>query len=551
MKVQKIFSYIQRIYGPMIFLLSLATAALNILLLMLINRGLATIGAGYSPAYRIGVGFFICLIAYLSLDYIYQAALIKLSENFTCKVRLELLDQIRKSSYEKYEKIGMDRIWPVLSADPLKIGLLATLTSSFISSAATIVGVLIYIFFLSIQGFLYSMLLLAAYLAISLVAQRRIVRHLKYQNTLEEDLFMHILDLVLGIKEMKVDHDQNDDLYGNYLVPKATRLQDERTENTIFQTRISSFGSSIFLLTIGCFLFLLPVLHWNLLKDPVQFVVAIFFVRGSVLQLVPLFPGFATAVSTIERLEQFKKDLGDNEIRSSGKQEGSFESLRLEEVSFSYPGETGARQFTVGPINLEIRKGDLIFIHGGNGSGKSTLARLLCSLYPARQGTMMLNNTKIGSADLRSYRDLFGVSFTDNYLSAKLYGNTIPVSDEVNFYIEKLGLAQTISFKGNSFSSLNLSEGQKKRVSLIHLLIKDKPIYIFDEWAANQDPEFRDFFYRNIVADLVTNKKTVIVITHDDRYFYLARRLFKMDNGRLFEVEHRFNAVPMDAVPSS
>jgi putative ATP-binding cassette transporter len=536
MKVQKIFSYIQKIYGPKIFLLSLVTAALNLILLMLINRGLAAISAGLSAPYQLSVAFFVSLVTYFLLDLKYQAVLARLSEKFAARIRLELLDRIRKSAYERFEKIPIDRTLLVLIGDPTRIATLTTLMSSFITSAATTIGVLIYIYFLSAQGFLFCIFLVILYLTISMLAQRRNIRNLKFQNTLEEDLLKHIFDFVYGIKGVKIDHSQDNDLYDNYLVPRSARLQDEKTQNTIFQAWTNSSGSILFLLTTGCFLFLLPAFHLNILNHPAQFVVSIFFARGSVMALIPLFSGFASVVTSIDRVEKFKLELGESEIKKSDDYDMPFESLTLRELSYSYADD---RRFTVGPIDLEIRKGDLIFVHGGNGSGKSTLVKLLCSLYPAHHGTIMLNDVTIGPAALRSYRDLFGISFTDNHLSANLYGGKTEMDDAIGLYIEQLGLAHKISFKDNAFSGIDLSEGQKKRVSLIQLLVKDKPIYIFDEWAANQDPEFREYFYRNILADLVSRKKAVIVITHDDRYFSLATRLIKLDNGRLFEMEKR------------
>jgi putative ATP-binding cassette transporter len=78
-----------------------------------------------------------------------------------------------------------------------------------------------------------------------------------------------------------------------------------------------------------------------------------------------------------------------------------------------------------------------------------------------------------------------------------------------------------------------LSSGQRKRLALIQVWLEDRPVIILDEWAAEQDPTFRRLFYTDILPDLKRQGKTLIVISHDDRYFDAADRIISLENGRI------------------
>jgi putative ATP-binding cassette transporter len=84
-----------------------------------------------------------------------------------------------------------------------------------------------------------------------------------------------------------------------------------------------------------------------------------------------------------------------------------------------------------------------------------------------------------------------------------------------------------------AFSTLALSQGQRKRLALLTAYLEDRPIYLFDEWAADQDPQFKEIFYHHLLPELRARNKTVLVITHDDRYYDVADRLIKLDYGKL------------------
>lgn len=101
--------------------------------------------------------------------------------------------------------------------------------------------------------------------------------------------------------------------------------------------------------------------------------------------------------------------------------------------------------------------------------------------------------------------------------------------------MEILRIDDKVQIADGAFSTLKLSTGQRKRLALLVSYLEERPVYLFDEWAADQDPEFRKFFYKTLLPELKARGKTVIAITHDDSYFNEADRLIKMEMGRFAE----------------
>jgi putative ATP-binding cassette transporter len=213
------------------------------------------------------------------------------------------------------------------------------------------------------------------------------------------------------------------------------------------------------------------------------------------------------------------------------------QSICLEGVTYRYTSTDGDEGFAVGPVDLTIHAGELLFVIGGNGSGKTTFAKVLCGLYAQQEGGIMLDGVPIIDGNRSWYSQHFGTVFSDSYLFDKLYGaEGLPQDDQVvAAYLKELHLQDKVSVSAGRFSTTSLSQGQRKRLALVTAYMEDRPIYLFDEWAADQDPEFRDFFYHRILPQLKAKGKTVIVISHDDRYYHVADRVVKFENGRLLQ----------------
>ncbi len=134
------------------------------------------------------------------------------------------------------------------------------------------------------------------------------------------------------------------------------------------------------------------------------------------------------------------------------------------------------------------------------------------------------------------YRQHFSVVFYNFYLFERLLGLVHSNLDSrVYDYLVQLQLDHKVRVQGGILSTTALSQGQRKRLALLTAYLEDRPIYLFDEWASDQDPLFKKIFYTQLLPELKHRGKTVLVISHDDRYFHLADRIVKLDYGR---VEH-------------
>lgn len=210
----------------------------------------------------------------------------------------------------------------------------------------------------------------------------------------------------------------------------------------------------------------------------------------------------------------------------------AFESLELRQVSFQYP-KNGTRPFTIQPFDLSLNKGEIVFLIGGNGSGKSTVLKLLTALYPPASGSLFLNGREVQEDGFGRYRDLFATIFTDFFLFRRLLGATGMERDRVMRLMEEFELKGKTDIVDGCITNTRLSTGQRKRLALIVAMLEDKPVYVFDEWAADQDPVFRKYFYHVILPELRNRGKTVLAVTHDDHFFHIADRVFQMEYGTL------------------
>jgi putative ATP-binding cassette transporter len=210
------------------------------------------------------------------------------------------------------------------------------------------------------------------------------------------------------------------------------------------------------------------------------------------------------------------------------------QKLELKALTHTYKRENECEDFAIGPVDLVIERGELLFITGGNGSGKTTLVKLITGLYMPETGHIHLNGRLIDEHNVEWYRQHFSVVFSDFYLFEHLLGLSKHDTEiQAQHYLEELKLSQKVKVANGKLSTTELSQGQRKRLALLTAYLEDRPVYVFDEWAADQDPYFKNIFYMHLLPELKARGKTVIVISHDDRYFDVADRIIKLSDGQI------------------
>jgi len=478
----------------------------------------------------------VMIVLYFGMQKVYQSLLIRISQKLIWEIRLSILDNIRRAALDRFQRIEISEVYSVLTTDAANISFISNALATMITSGVTVVLCLAYLAWLTFAGFLITLLVMVLIVAIYFIRQQSIMKQLHKARDKEEEFFKYLQHLLYGIKEVKMDSRRNDDLYWNYLKRTASDAESLKVRSNISFMDNSLLGQLYFFVVLGAFLFVFPAFNIHLLSNTPQYILVTLYLMAPGQTIAQLVPYFSLANIGIDRFQRIKQKIsGTGEtIQAPGSFDGQhFRKVSFNNISYSYYKEEGDPEanFSIGPLNLEINRGEVLFISGPNGSGKSTFVRLITGLYTPSVGEIHVDHVKITEGYFQDYRNMFIPVYTDNYLFDRIYGYPAIDPEYVNGYLREMGIFSKVQFENDRYSTIDLSEGQKKRVGLVSALVEDKPIFVFDELAANQDPGFKHYFYHTLVPSLKEKGKTVIVITHDDRYFHLADRHYIMENG--------------------
>ncbi|WP_440057008.1 cyclic peptide export ABC transporter (plasmid) [Pseudoalteromonas sp. T1lg65] len=485
--------------------------------------------------------FIAAILVVFFLGIFSQYLLARLSNGVVYDLRKTMVRRILGTPYEQIEKVGGHRVYATITDDVNSISEGLMLLPVVVYNATLILLYLVYMFISSWQ---LSLVVIGGLVALMLVAAVMIMFGTKYQKierNNEDDLFAGFKGLVDGGKELNVNSSRKWFFYNKNLLPTFEAIRQINTTVTMIYVTLSKWVDCLLFCIMAIILFGAQHFIENIaLSTIVSFMLI-------VLLLMPPLAALASSLGSVGKLFVAYKKLNslelsepDNFIQSKKESSEEFKdwkSLYISGISYQYPlKENEEYGFGIGPIDLKINRGDLVFLTGGNGSGKTTFAKILCGLYTQNEGTIKVDEKEI-SPDINkeSYCDLFSTIFSDFYLfDQTLDKDGNPGRDDViEQYIDKLRLNEKVSSKDGVLTTTDLSQGQKKRLALLLTYIEDSSILLFDEWAADQDPYFRDFFYTSLLSDLKEQGKTVIVISHDDRYFHLADRRFNFEQGMI------------------
>jgi len=421
---------------------------------------------------------------------------------------------------------------------------------SIVSESMMLIGLLVY------MGWLQPVLLAVflAFLGIGcLVYLLPLDAYRRYRQRLYEACETYnskFHDMVHGVKELAQSEVKKHALLHRHLIPAGERQMNVFMRITWMDACLGRWADIYALLGLGFVLFFLSE-EMSLTSENLRD-----FLLLSLLTLGPI----KTIIITIFQLQHLKfaidqhariglnllEDTPPAMAKDSPWDGARSLHLQLSDVIFTYPHTDRGAPFTTGPVSLTIDGPKIVCVTGGNGSGKSTLARRLCGLYTPDAGSITVNGLRVDEENHVAYRQLFSVIFFDFYLFDTLLGlEHLSIEDLANAYARRLMLSHQVSVRQHAFSTTGLSQGQHRRLALLHARMEDRPIYLFDECAADQDPGFKAVFYREILQELKRDGKIVFVITHDDAYFDVADQLIKLEDGRVTETSTMFSATPL------
>jgi putative ATP-binding cassette transporter len=507
----------------------------NAALLALFNAALQ--GSRYSKATL--VGSFIALCVFLPFTrYISEILLTKLAQNALFDLRLRLSRQMLGAPLRRLEELGPHRLLTALTDDvPVITGTLVIFPLLCIN-IAVVVGGLIY---LGLLSWFVLLMVLGAIVVGILTYQLPVIRAIRYFGKVREEtdaLFSHFRALTGGAKELKLHSRRREAFLSQSLAATAENLRRHNITGLKIFTAAASWGQALVFVVIGLVLFVITLARPLDAAGLTGYTITLLYLMTPLQVIMNSLPNLGRANVALQKVEKLGLELTakgvEKDSPSRPESPADWRGLELDGVTHTYRREGEKDTFTLGPIDLNLRPGELVFLTGGNGSGKTTLAKLLVGLYIPESGEVRFNGQTVTDENREFYRQNFSVVFSDFHLFESLLGLEGPeLDDRVRDYLDQLQLNHAVEIKDGKLSTIDLSQGQRKRLALLTAYLEDRPIYVFDEWAADQDPSFKQVFYYQLLKDLKARNKAVLVISHDDHYYDVADRIIKLEYGQI------------------
>lgn len=505
----------------------------NTVLVALINAALNTSNAGTALIWAF-TG--LCLLMVVS-RFISNLLLIRLSQNAVFDLRVFLSRRILSAPLLRLEELGAHRLLATLTDDVPVIANALTSIPLLFMNMVIVAGCLIYLGWLSWSVLAGVLGFLACGVVVYQVLMKRALKYITLGRQQWDRLFKHLRALVDGTKELKLHRRRRDAFLSESLEASASTLRHQMVASHSIYTAASSWGHVLIFVLIGLLLFGAPRTGNAEFQATLGFVLIILYMMTPIEYILNVMPTLSRADVALKKIEELGfrlQEHAESEPEHSQALRPSWGRLKLIGVTHSYYHEGEDDKFVLGPIDLTFDVGELVFLVGGNGSGKTTLAKLLTGLYVPESGAIRLDGQLITDENRESYRQFFSVVFSDFFLFDSMLGlDTDGLDEKVRSYLVQLQLHHKVKIKDAALSTTDLSQGQRKRLALLTAYLEDRPFYLFDEWAADQDPVFKEVFYLQILPELKARGKTVLVITHDDHYFSVADRIVKLDYGQV------------------
>ncbi|HEX7028950.1 MAG TPA: cyclic peptide export ABC transporter [Gammaproteobacteria bacterium] len=513
---------------------SIVSGGLNAVFLALVTYSLARPEIQSVQTVSIFVG---ACLGILMIKVLHRYISVDVSNKTSNQLRIRLSQLVATSSTASLEKHGIAKLLTVLTADVGTVTDFILNIPAKLGNAAFLLGAMIYLAYLSGIGLFagmlgITMLLMVVYSKVMAASKA----HFQRVRQEAEIMMGYQTDLVNGYKEIKMDAG-----IGRRLIEDCMRPSNQRLADALFKAGMRHgfgliFGAALIYLFVGIVLFTFPVMLNYSTEVVMGYVIAIMAAANPLQSVLEIYPMFARARVSAEKIAALQEELEHIQEHigsaSAPVQPLSFSKIDLSGVTFSYNEHDGG-ETRLGPFDLTVCSGEVLFLSGGNGSGKTTLSKLICGLYVPKSGTLTLDGQVIAESKLSLYRQHFSTVFSDFHVlknSPQIYDLTRLAKHSL---AGGFGLDESQYLRGGVISSDELSQGQRRRLAILMAINIDKPIYLFDEPGSDLDPDFKRFFYGTVLSHLKEKRATVIVVTHDDNYFQYADRLLGLRDGRI------------------
>lgn len=458
------------------------------------------------------------------------------------RLRQRVIGKVRNTPLRNLEQIGHGDLFAVVAQEVNHLSHNLPLFVGAAQSVFLLLFVMCYIAILSLPSFLVlaGCFGLGAYLFLQ--RRRKLNDELARIHGYEARMLDSMASFVDGFQEIRLHADKNDGLYrhlGGVLdgLEKAVLGVGSRWVSLL------QFSNAFIYALVGVVIFVLPIFFEGYTDTIYKIAAAITFCIGPIMTITGVSHLYARAETGLAHVHRLERMLDKAAIAPPNRIEASrfanFQEIRFEEIRFSYLDRDGEPLFSTGPWNLTLKRGETLFLTGGNGSGKTTAMKLISQLYVPDTGRVLVDGIPIDEDNRQEYRELFSAVFADFHLFDRLYGLDEVTVESVGSELDRMELGDKVRFDQDRFSTLDLSTGQRKRLAMIVAMLEDREIYLFDEWAADQDRHFRAAFYEQILPDLKRRGKTVLCVTHDDRFWDHCDRRVELNLGVIETPEPR------------
>ena len=489
--------------------------------------------------------FLVFLAAYYASR---QYALIRISthvEKVINKTRKRISRKIQKTNLLNFEKIGKEFFYTTLTTDSQTISQSSVQIINAAGSLAMVIAGSIALFIISTLAFGIAVVIFTMITLMYLRIRKTMKDHLRQISIKENEFFGILNDLLLGFKELKLDANKSKEFIESELHSLADEVFELKAGISKKISRAIILSQIYMYVILGAIVFALPVVSPNDAAIIAPASALLLFITGPLIEIVSILNVMVRTNNCIQNIIQIENDLDElgrkkdaiEQEHPANAEPAAFETLACKDATFAYHDEESGSSFKLGPINFELKRNEIVFIVGGNGSGKSTFLKMLTTLYRMEEGSIYLNGEVLSEENTVAYRNLFSPIFVDFHLFEKLYGHSDNERERVDALLEEMALNKVTGIENGRITKRDLSTGQRKRLGLALSILEDKPVLIFDEVAADQDPYFRKYFYETVLPKLQKDGKTVLAVTHDDKYFSTADRVLKMEYGSISPYE--------------
>ncbi len=527
------FPHVNKYYNTIssLLLISIIPAIANSAIVMIVSKSVNT---GMSIKYQL-LFFALAVYSYILAIRISKRKTARLGAAVVHEVNMSVIKNIFRFSYRKYEKIESGKIHTVLNADVGAIFLFSQIGPHIFTHLVTGILVFTYLFMLSV----YSTLILIGSIVFIFVIYsffgNPLIRAWNVSRARREEFTSLVVGLIGGFKELVLHQLQRNE-YKNDMEQKSAELNKAQLKAAYIDINKTLISEIAFTVAMGISCLIVPFIL-NFDKGLIgTYIIAALFLWGPFNNVLGGMPTIINAKVAWKRIQDFLRNVQTAEdLHPEINQKIALptaNTLHVKDIYYSYQNSDAKEDISygIGPINFEVSKGDIVFIIGGNGSGKTTFLKVLVGLYTPDSGEILINGQKIEPRMLGEY---FSVIYSDFYLFKKIYGINPDRLNQVYQWLDMFGLKNKVQIKDGAYTTIDLSKGQRKRLAILKSYLEDRPIYFFDECAADLDPEFKDFFYNELLKKMRDEGKLLIVITHDDKYFDIADVVYKMELGTI------------------